>query len=144
MKTRKLRSNRRGFTLMEVLLVLVILVVLGALSVTALTSARRRGFEDTAEAQLTSFKSGLSQYQIDVGTFPTTQQGLAALYNAPGDLKNPAKWRGPYLDGNKSPVDPWQNEYHYESDGTNYKVSSAGQNQQDEAGAGDDLMQEGP
>jgi len=52
--------------------------------------------------------------------YPTTDQGLNALLQPPADLRNPAKWKGPYLDVPKLPLDPWDNEYAYQLvDGTN-------------------------
>lgn len=139
MKTRMIRRRRRGFTLMEVLLVLVILVILGSVVAVSLSGARKRAFVDSAKTQLTSFKSALTAYNVDIGTYPSTQQGLAALRDAPADLRNPAKFRGPYADAS-APLDPWGNDYRYESDGQSFRVWSGGPNGQDEGGTGDDVV----
>jgi len=132
------RGRRRGFTLMEVLLVLVILVIMASLVGTSIMSAKRRALEDATKAQMSSLKSALQQYSLDVGTFPTTQQGLAALIEAPGDLRNVSKWRGPYLEGDV-PLDAWQNDFSYESSGGQYTIVSGGPNGQIENG-GDDIF----
>ena len=60
-----------------------------------------------------SIKTPLVRYRIDMGDYPSTNEGLAALITAPGDAGN--KWRGPYLDvsGGKVPVDPWKQPYEY-------------------------------
>ncbi len=134
--------RRRGFTLMEVLLVLVILVILGSMVGVFISGAKKKAFEDATKAQISTFKSALQQYSLDVGTFPTSQQGLAALLQAPGDLRNPNKWRGPYLEG-QIPQDPWQNDYTYESSGGQFTIISGGANGQTENGAGDDISMTG-
>jgi general secretion pathway protein G len=113
-----LRSRRRGgFTLIEVLLVLVILVVLASLAVVAYGPIQRRANVNAAKSQIGLFKTPLQMYQMTVGGYPTTTQGLEALRTAPGDLPNPAKWDGPYLDS-PVPSDPWDKPYQYVSPGT--------------------------
>ena len=112
------RRRNSGFTLIEVLLVLVILVVLASLAVVAYGPIQRRAKVDAAKSQVGLFKTPLQTYQMTVGSFPTSAQGLAALIQAPADLPNPAKWDGPYLDTNVLPLDPWGNPYQYASPGT--------------------------
>jgi general secretion pathway protein G len=109
--------RRRGFTLMEVLLVLVILAILGSLAALSYDAISRRANKKAAEGQIGLFKTPLQMYQMAIQTFPTTTQGLDALWSAPGDLPNPAKWDGPYLDA-PVPLDPWNNPYQYVSPGT--------------------------
>lgn len=89
-----------------------------------------------AKAQLSAFETLLSIYQLDIGSYPTTEQGLQALHAAPADLADPIKWTGPYY--NDIPPDPWQNEYVYEWLGPNqYRVYSAGPDGQ--IGTDDDI-----
>ena len=108
--------RRRGFTLMEVLLVLVILVVLGSLAALSYDAIRRRADIQAAKSQIGLFETPIQMYQMAIGGYPTTTQGLEALRSAPGDLPNPAKWDGPYL--NKPiPLDPWDKPYQYVSPG---------------------------
>jgi general secretion pathway protein G len=104
--------RRGGFTLIEVLLVLVILVVLASLAVVAYGPIKRRADINSAKSQIGLFSTPLETYQMTVGTYPTTPQGLAALRTPPADLANPAKWDGPYL-GSPVPLDPWGNPYQY-------------------------------
>lgn len=121
--------RRRGFTLMEVLLVLVILTILGSLAALSYESINRQAHKKAAESQIGLLSTPLQMYQMAIGNFPTTSQGLDALQSAPGDLPNPAKWDGPYL--NKAiPLDSWEKPYQYVSPGTHnpdsYDVWSLG------------------
>ena len=113
----KRRRRRGGFTLIEVMLVLVILMVLGTLAGVAVNQSRKSAFTKVAASQIGLFESPLELYRLEVGDLPTTQQGLESLREAPSDLANPDKWKGPYL---KKPVpdDPWDNEYQYEYPGS--------------------------
>ena len=107
-------SRRRpGFTLIEVLLVLVILVILASLVVVSIGPIQKRANVNAAKSQIGLFKTPLQTYQMDVGTFPSS---LEALRVRPGDIPNPQKWGGPYLDA-AVPLDPWQNPYHYQCPG---------------------------
>ncbi len=108
--------RRRGFTLIEVLLVLVILVIIGSLAVVAYGPIRRGAFINAASAQIKAFKTPLRAYWLDQGDYPATSQGLEALRTQPSDLAVPEKWNGPYLDS-EVPLDPWQNPYRYENPG---------------------------
>ena len=107
----------RGFTLVEVLLVLVILVVIASLAVTAYGPIQRQANEKAARAQIGVFESALGLFQVNIGDYPTTDQGLEALREAPSDLADPDKWAGPYLSKNV-PADPWGQPYQYEYPGT--------------------------
>jgi general secretion pathway protein G len=123
------RHRRGGFTLIEVLLVLVILVVLASLAVLAYGPIQRRAHINAAKSQIGLYKTPLQMYQMTVGAYPTTTQGLDALRTAPGDLANASKWDGPYLDS-PVPLDPWGNTYQYVSPGVrntdSYDVWSSG------------------
>jgi general secretion pathway protein G len=129
MRRRFRKDRRRGFTLMEVLLVLVILAVLGSLAALSYDAIRRRADLNAAKSQIGLFKTPIQMYQMAIGSFPTTAQGLDSLRAAPGDLPNPAKWDGPYLD-KEVPLDPWDKPYQYASPGSHnpdgYDVWSSG------------------
>ena len=133
------RRRRRGFTLMEVLLVLVILVALGSMVGVFIRGAQKKAAIDTARAQIGSLAQAVEAYQLDLKNYPTTQQGLAALNEAPGDLPNPEKWGpgGPYVK-KKIPLDPWDKPYQYELiDPDTYRIWSLGPDGQD--GTDDDI-----
>jgi general secretion pathway protein G len=116
-RSRVLHMDRRGFTLIELLIVLAILVGIMAIAVPRLMKARRRGQEDTARAQIGAFNGALKHYELDTSRMPMTEQGLAALVQAPADSGDAGGfvstgWNGPYLD--KIPKDPWGMDYQYE------------------------------
>lgn len=106
-------DERRGFTLMEVLLVLAILVVLASLSTIFISRMQRQAYISAAQAEIGNLTSALELYQIDVLSYPDTNQGLQSLRTAPADLPNPARWKGPYLK-NDIQTDPWGSAYTYQ------------------------------
>jgi general secretion pathway protein G len=123
---------------MEVLLVLAILVILGTFAVTNFGRVFAGAKVKAADVQLNQFKSDLNIYQMDIGSFPNTDQGLQALRVAPADLVNVNKWNGPYL-STDVPKDPWENDYQYEMDSpTRVRVYSLGPDGQ--AGTDDDII----
>ena len=111
------RRRRGGFTLIEVLLVLVILVTLASLAVTAYDGIQRKANTDAATVQIGLFKDQLALFKLSMKNYPTTDQGLEALVQAPADLVNQDSWAGPYIEGGMVPTDPWENPYQYESPG---------------------------
>ncbi len=118
MKAHRNQRNRRGFTLAEVLVVVFILVTLASVSIVAVQGIRERAKVDQAGLLIKGFVTALQTYEAHVGRPPTTEQGLAALLNAPGDLANPDKWSGPYLTDSAKDLDPWDNPFQYVSPGT--------------------------
>jgi general secretion pathway protein G len=111
MRTRKVR----GFTLLELLVVMVIIGLLAAYVGPRYFSQLGKSERKVAEAQLTAFAKALDQYRLDVGHYPTTEQGLAALTAKPADETN---WDGPYLE-RAVPADPWGHPYVYRQPGQN-------------------------
>jgi general secretion pathway protein G len=110
--------NRRGFTLMELLLVIVILGVLSALVLPNIPKLNRGALVKTARLQVeTNLSFALDAYQIDNGRYPTTDQGLGALIHQPSTDPSPKNWNGPYLKQKAIPKDPWGNEFVYSSPG---------------------------
>lgn len=110
------RRGRGAFTLIEVLLVLVILVILAALAVPGYNALRKGALIDATRSQIGLFETSLAGYQLHLGDYPTTDQGLEALREDPGNLAGTKKWRGPYLD-DPVPLDPWGNPYQYKYPG---------------------------
>lgn len=132
--------RRRGFTLIEVLLVLIILVIIMGLAAGSYFSQRKNAQVNAAKAQVGLFETPLEAFNLDIGMYPTTNQGLEALRNPPADVPNPAAWAGPYL--NKDvPLDPWLRPYNYMSPGrynpNSYDVWSSGPDMVD--GTNDDI-----
>ncbi|MCU0579662.1 MAG: type II secretion system major pseudopilin GspG [Desulfobacterota bacterium] len=106
-------KKRRGFTLVELLVVMVIIGLLAALVAPRLFPKLGKGKQAAAKAQIELLGQALDQYRLDVGAYPNTQEGLKALMTNPGV----EKWEGPYLKKNL-PLDPWGKEYLYQSPGT--------------------------
>lgn len=133
------RERRGGFTLMEVLLVMVILVSLATLSIGVYSRVQKSQQIKVATAAINNLKSFLYAYYSDTNGYPTTSQGLNALLQPPGDLKNPQRWSGPYVE--KVPDDPWGNPFQYASPGTHkqdeYDLWSLGPDGQ--SGTADDI-----
>jgi general secretion pathway protein G len=112
MQNRTKRRRRAGFTLMEILLVLAILVVLGSLVTFGYVTIQRNAMMDSAKTQIRMFEQAVDMYRLDVGKYPSGDQGLQALRLQPPDA--PAnKWRGPYIQV-EIPADPWGNPYQYQ------------------------------
>ncbi|HEY6228421.1 MAG TPA: type II secretion system major pseudopilin GspG [Verrucomicrobiae bacterium] len=121
------RKQRQGFTLIELLLVLVILGVLAGIVVPKFGGTTERSREAAAQTQISTFKTALDAYEVDMGNYPKGKDGLKELITAPRNTKN---WRGPYLQTDSIPKDPWGNDYIYECPGkhnpSSYDIMSMG------------------
>jgi general secretion pathway protein G len=103
--------NRRGFTLLELLVVILIIGLLTGIVAPRFLGQIKQSEIVTARAQMDAFDKGLQAFRMDTGHFPSTSQGLKALVVQPADEP---RWRGPYLQG-EIPVDPWGSVYQYQS-----------------------------
>lgn len=102
-----------GFTLLELLVVMVIIGMLASFVAPKFFAQIGKSQTKTARAQIDALEKSLDQYRLDIGRYPTTEQGLAALNERPA---GETKWSGPYL--KKSvPMDPWSHAYIYKSPG---------------------------
>ncbi len=124
----KLLYKNQGFTLLELLVVMVIIGLLAGYVGPKYFEQIGKSETKTARAQVDSLGKALDQYRIDVGQYPTTEQGLAALNKSPNNL---AKWSGPYL-AKAIPIDPWGASYQYKSPGEHgeYDLYSLGKDGQ--------------
>jgi general secretion pathway protein G len=104
------RDGERGFTLLELLVVLAIIGLLVGLVAPAALRQLGSAKEKIAHQSIERLSSVLDMYKLDVGGYPTTEQGLQALITAPSGV---ARWSGPYLKGNKIPEDPWGRPFQY-------------------------------
>lgn len=109
------RTRRRGFTLLEVLLVVAILVALAAIVVPNLLGVQEGNKRDQAKLQVNALENAFGLYNVHTGSFPTTEQGIQALLVCPNPA--PQNWRGPYLKG-ADLNDPWGSPYSYQYPGT--------------------------
>jgi general secretion pathway protein G len=117
-----------GFTLLELLVVMVIIGLLAGYVGPKYFEQIGKSETKTANAQINALGQALDQYRLDVGQYPTTEQGLAALNKNPDNI---AKWSGPYL--KKSiPKDPWDRAYLYKAPGdyNDYDLYSLGKDGQ--------------
>jgi len=106
---------RSAFTLIELMLVLVILATLSAIVVPKLTGHSKRAKVIAVQTQIADFGTALDAFEIDVGRYPTTVEGMRALLERP--TAEADDWRGPYLSKNVVPLDQWGGEYQYRCPG---------------------------
>lgn len=113
-----------GFTLLELLVVMVIIGLLAGYVGPRYFSQIGKSESKVAKAQVDAFEKALTQYRLDVGRFPTTEQGLDALMKKPAAE---ARWDGPYL-AKAVPLDPWNRPYQYRQPGeqTDFDLVSYG------------------
>ncbi|MBX3439850.1 MAG: type II secretion system major pseudopilin GspG [Planctomycetaceae bacterium] len=111
-------SLRRGFTLVELLIVMAILVLLVSLVGPRLLGSKQKADVNAVKAQIGMFQAALERYAIDMNRFPTTEEGLVALVEDPSEMESDSEtassWDGPYLKQTALPKDPWNNNYAYE------------------------------
>ncbi|MSO97522.1 MAG: type II secretion system protein GspG [Rhodospirillaceae bacterium] len=101
-----------GFTLLEMLVVLVIIGLLAGLVGPQLLGRVDTSKVIAADTQIRMLKASIETMRLDIGRFPTEEEGLAMLMTPPQDERVARKWRGPYLSENV-PLDPWGNPYVY-------------------------------
>jgi len=125
-KNRKATHGQPGFTLIELLVVLVILGLLAGLVGPQILRYLGSAKSDTTRLQIEELGAGLDLFHLEVGRYPNTDEGLAALVEEPTGVSN---WNGPYLKKKTIPSDPWGNNYNYVSPGENgvYDLFSLGQ-----------------
>lgn len=135
----RMELNKKGFTLIELLVVILILGLLAGIVGPRLFGHADKAKQTKARVQIENLSSALKMYKIDVGRFPTTEQGLQALVTPPstgeGAVKN---WKkGGYLAKKAIPKDPWGYDYVYLSPGVHddFDISSYGEDGQ--PGGGD-------
>lgn len=128
----------RGFTLIELLVVLVILGLLAGLVGPQVMKYLGGANTKTAKLQIEDFSTALDAFRLDMGRYPTSNEGLQALVMQPSGA---SRWNGPYLRKNLIPKDPWGNDYQYRAPGQNsggaFDLYSLGANNA-EGGEGED------
>jgi general secretion pathway protein G len=117
MKHMKNRTQT-GFTLLELLVVLGIIAMLAGIVGPQVMKHMGESKVKAAKVQIEDLAATLDMYKLDVGSYPTSEQGLQALVESP---EGAGRWNGPYLRKGKIPLDPWNQEYHYTSPGEHGK-----------------------
>jgi general secretion pathway protein G len=113
--------RRRGFTLLELLLVLAILVVLGGIVAVNVVGTGQAANVDATTAQLKMLKSNIDMFQIRMNSLP---ESLEELRDGPSDAAKKAKWVAPII--TEIPSDAWGNELKYTVSGNSYELRSGG------------------
>lgn len=110
---KNLRWKQTGFSLMELLVVLLIIGLLAGLVAPRFMGHTEKARKQVALTQVKTLKSSLETLYLDIGRFPTTDEGLALLRSAPTTSNTGQDWKGPYIE-EQIPTDPWGNAYQYE------------------------------
>ena len=109
-RSRPVRSSEAGFTLLELLVVLAILGLLAAIVAPQVLRYLGTSRTQTAKVQIENISASLDHFQLDVGRYPTPEEGLDALVKSPPNAPN---WNGPYLKKATGLIDPWGQKYFY-------------------------------
>jgi general secretion pathway protein G len=125
------RNRRGGFTLVEIMVVVVILGILAATIIPQFVGTTQDAKLGAAKADVAQLKNAIDRFNINMDRYPTTEEGLKVLVEAPSESKE--KWRGPYID--KLQNDPWGTPYQYRSPSTHrsgfYDIWSRGPDKAD-------------
>ena len=134
-KTSSARSSR-GFSLLELLVVLLLLGAFAGIFAPKIFGQAEKAKQKAAKLEIDQIGQALDLYKLEIGRYPTSQEGLQSLMVAPAGVSN---WNGPYLKRNVVPKDPWSNEYKFVSPGDQnrpYDIISLGSDGK-EGGDGD-------
>jgi general secretion pathway protein G len=138
MEEPRTHSRRAAFTLFEILIVIALIALLAGVAITNVGKIFGSSQEQLAELFVNdSMKAPLTSYRINMGSYPTTQEGLQALLTSPEGSSG--RWKGPYIEtkGGALPVDPWGSPYQYRYPGTrnpdSYDLFSYGPDRQESA-----------
>jgi general secretion pathway protein G len=118
-------AGSEGYTLLELLVVIAILALIVAFAAPQVLGYFSRSKTQAGDIEISNIVAALDLYRLDVGSYPTTDQGLSALLDKPEGAKN---WHGPYLTRRDGIIDPWGRPYLYQGpEGSNtFLVQSYG------------------
>jgi len=130
-----LTNRYRGFTLLELMVVLLILALLSTIAAPRVIKYVTKAKTQSAKIQVDALAAAVEAFHLDVGRFPTTEEGLSALVDIPATA---AGWDGPYIKKRESLIDPWHRAYRYRTPGRQeaFEVFSFGADDR-EGGEGD-------
>jgi len=121
-----MQKKQTGFSLIELMIVLVILGLIAGVVGPQAMKYLSKGKTKSAQVQIENISSALDMYRLEVGSYPTSEQGLKALAETPTGVRG---WNGPYLKKGNVPKDPWNNDYQYKrvsNNGHPYELYSMG------------------
>jgi general secretion pathway protein G len=113
------KKTSDAFTLIEIMVVVVILGILAATIIPQFIGTTQDAKVSAAKSQIAELESALERFYVHMDRYPTAEEGLAALVNAPAGAES--KWRGPYIKQLRN--DPWGNPYQYSFPGTHHPTS---------------------
>jgi len=108
----RLRDKKRGFTLVEIMVVIVVLTILAAAIIPNITGRTDEARVARARQDVANLETLLEAFRLDMMRYPTTEETLAVLCVAP-QTEDAFRWKGPYLKKKSVPLDPWGHEYVY-------------------------------
>lgn len=114
---RSLGNLKQGFTLIEMMLVIALIVLLVGVAVFNARSIFGQNQSALTKVKIDAFKTPLFNYRMNLGSYPTTDEGLKALLYRPASDRG-GKWKGPYIESKENLIDPWQMELKYRFPGT--------------------------
>ena len=120
------RNRAHGFSLIEIIVVITIIGVIVGWAATNIFGKADQAQSKIAKSKIVALSGPLDIYKLDTGKYPTTQEGLKALLQAPSGVPN---WNGPYVKNAEELKDPWRNELVYRSPGAenrSYEIVSLG------------------
>ena len=140
MKLAAQRNRPQGFSLIEIIVVITIIGVIVGWAATNIFGKQDQAQARIAKSKIVALSGPLDVYKLDTGKYPTTQEGLKALLQAPAGVPN---WNGPYVKNDAELKDPWRNDLIYRSPGSEnrpYEIVSLGSDGQEGGeGANKDL-----
>ena len=117
LQKRNTPRRKDGFSLIEILIVIALIALLATATIGGLGGIFGSNQENIAKIFVNqTLKTALVPYRLDIGNYPSTEEGLKALVKAPNGKEK--KWKGPYLEVSEVPADPWDNPYKYKFPGT--------------------------
>lgn len=119
-------QKRNAFTLIEIMVVIIILGMLAAFVIPNITGKSEEAKQKLVCVQMKSLAEGLKMFKIDNGSYPTAEEGIAALITNPSSDTYPSYSKNGYLEGKNLPKDPWNHPYIYLNDGEMFDLVSLG------------------
>jgi general secretion pathway protein G len=137
----KIMKSQAGMSLIEILIALTLLALAGTFVGGRVFEQLQEGKVSSAKIQIKSIADRLKEFRRDCNFLPTSDMGLDALVNKPEGGRECKRYApGGYIEGGKVPVDPWDNEFIYESDGKTFEIKSLGaDNAEDGEGSDADI-----